>query len=92
MTMNKFLRFLCLALYLCALLAIMVDLPMQAGPWVQLLALLVLMAHALETVVAFKAVKAYPGPLYQSIVLSLLFGLLHWLPLSKAAKHGPAGR
>ena len=41
------------------------------------------LGHAVELLVAFNAVKRYPGPLIDSIGLTLLFGLLHWLPLRK---------
>ena len=51
----------------------------------QNLALMLLAVHALELVVMFKHVRLYPGALAVSIVLTLLFGLLHWRPLAKAA-------
>jgi len=34
----------------------------------------------------FKHVKAYEGSLVKSMVLTLLFGLLHWMPIAKANK------
>jgi hypothetical protein len=33
----------------------------------------------------FKSVRKYAGSLVVSIALSLLFGLLHWMPLAKAS-------
>jgi len=40
----------------------------------------------LECALAFKYVKTYSGSLAKSIVLSLLFGVLHWMPLARAAR------
>jgi hypothetical protein len=36
--------------------------------------------------VAFKYVKTYSGPLWVSVVLALLFGVLHWMPLARALR------
>ena len=46
-------------------------------------ALVILAAHAVEAGVAFKYVRRYPGALATSVVLTLLFGLLHLLPLAR---------
>ena len=43
----------------------------------------------LEMAFAFKYIKAYKGPLLHSLILALLFGLLHWLPLARAGKAAP---
>jgi hypothetical protein len=48
-------------------------------------ALVLLLIHALEVLFAFKHVRLYKGPLAISVVLTLLFGLLHWRPLARAA-------
>ena len=48
-------------------------------------ALVLLLIHALEVLFAFKHVRLYKGPLAISVVLTLLFGLLHWKPLARAA-------
>ena len=53
---------------------------------VQRLALVLLGVHALECLLAFKHIKRYTGPLWVSLALSLLFGLLHWMPLARAAR------
>jgi len=42
--------------------------------------------HVLEAIAAFKYIKTYPGSLLHSLLLTLLFGLLHWLPLARAAR------
>ncbi len=76
--------------YLVAILSLFVALPMGAAPVVQKLALALIAVHLLECVLAFKYVKSYPGPLLTSVVLALLFGLLHWMPLAKAARQAAA--
>ena len=60
-------------------------LPLPAGllHGLQVLAGVLVVAHLLELAVFFRHVKKHPGPLIDSIALTLLFGYLHWLPLSK---------
>jgi hypothetical protein len=75
----------CLAIYAVALAAWAGWLPAAvagavAGP-VQTLALALLAIHALELVFVFRHVRSYRGPLAISVLLALLFGLLHWKPL-----------
>jgi hypothetical protein len=83
--MNTFFKANLIAIYALALVSLFVTLPWGTGPQLQKITLLLLGIHVLETAVAFKHVKAYKGPLLHSIALSLLFGLLHWLPLAKAS-------
>ena len=73
-----------LGVYALALASLFVVLPMETGPVVQRLALALLAVHALECLVAFKYIKSYAGSVYLSFVLAMLYGLLHWMPLSKA--------
>lgn len=42
--------------------------------------------HALEVVVFWRAVRLHPGPVLDSVVLTLLFGFLHWKPLADRAR------
>ena len=83
MQMNGILKSACLAIYLLAIIGSFGVLPDAITLAMQVVALLLLAGHALELLVAFNAVKRYPGPLIDSIGLTLLFGLLHWLPLRK---------
>jgi hypothetical protein len=76
----------CLGAYALALLSLAVTLPWGLGPVMQNLALALLAVHVLEAIVAYKHIKTYKGPLWHSLLLALLFGLLHWLPLARAAK------
>lgn len=84
--MNTFLKANCLGAYALALLSLVWTLPWGLGPVLQNLAMALLAIHVLETIVAYKHIKTYKGPLLHSLLLALLFGLLHWLPLARAAK------
>lgn len=42
-----------------------------------------LAAHVLEAALMFRFVKRYPGPLTASLLLTLLYGFLHWWPLRR---------
>ena len=48
-------------------------------------ALILLAIHVAELLFVFKHVRLYTGPLAVSVLLTLLFGLLHWKPLADAA-------
>lgn len=82
--MNTFLRANLIVLYLLALASLVWPLPLDAGFWLQRVSLILLLVHALETAAMFKHVRKYSGALAVSIALSLVFGLLHWMPLAKA--------
>ena len=84
--MNTFLKANCLGAYALALLSLLWALPLGLGPVMQNVALALLAIHVLEAIAAFKYIKTYPGPLLHSLLLTLLFGLLHWLPLARAAR------
>lgn len=80
----------CLGAYLLALASLAGWLPVGMASTVQRLALLLLLIHAVELVVMFKHVRLYRGSLATSVLLTLLFGLLHWRPLAKAAAQSAA--
>lgn len=81
--MNNFLKANLLVLYALALLGLALPLPWDSNALLQRIALILLAVHVLETVLMWRHVKAYRGPLGVSVLLSLLFGLLHWLPLAR---------
>ena len=89
--MNAFFKALCLATYALALVVPFVTFPMDAGPYLQKLALILLVAHMLELPIAYRYLALYKGPLIDSVAMSLLFGLLHWQPLAKASKRAAQG-
>lgn len=90
--MNRALRALCLFAYATALASLAGLLPGGMLSGAPLVAGVLLAIHALELVFMFKHVRLYAGPLAVSIVLTLLFGLLHWKPLAdqhaRATKRG----
>lgn len=71
----------CLAVYLLGLIDALapewLSLPYDAAR----AACLLLGIHAIELIVFFNRVRWYHGALGVSMVLTLLFGLLHWKPL-----------
>lgn len=73
----------CLAVYLLALAGTLIEFPASIASPVRYGALVLLGAHALEVLVAFRAVRRYRGPLLLSVALTLLFGFLHWIPLAR---------
>ncbi len=84
--MNYFLRAGCLAIYLGALVSLSVALPHDYAVTLQVLAGLLLVVHLLEVFIFMRHLRLYQGPVAISIVLTLLFGLLHWQPLLAASK------
>lgn len=84
--MTRCMKLLCLLLYGFALAA-------WIGVWAggsalatQTVATVILTVHAFEALVALKYVRRYRGSLVISIVLTLLFGLLHVMPLIREAR------
>ena len=89
--MNSFLKAIVLAIYALAIASFFWTLPNDLGPIARPVAAFLLIIHAVEVVVVFKHVRLYRGALAVSIVLTLLFGLLHWKPLADKARRGPLG-
>jgi uncharacterized protein YhhL (DUF1145 family) len=83
--MITFAKAICLAVYVLAVLGAFVALPFGIAPALQYLAVILLVLHALEALIALRSVRRYPGPLVDSIALTLLFGFLHWKPLTGRA-------
>jgi hypothetical protein len=69
--------------------SLFVTLPWGTGPLLQFVSVALIAVHALEALFVFKHIKSYKGPLLASLALSLLFGLLHWMPLAKASQNAP---
>jgi hypothetical protein len=81
--MNSALKAAILAIYLLAIVGALGVLPAGITSILHKAALILLAAHTLELLIAYKSVQRYRGPLVDSIALTLLFGLLHWKPLAK---------
>ena len=82
----KFVKFLCLAAYALALRHLAGLLPEDSFSRAPLIAALLLAIHSAELLLMFKHVRLYRGPLSVSILLTLLFGVLHWMPLARKAR------
>jgi hypothetical protein len=80
------LKAICLAIFASGLAALAGWVPDTVPLNLPRIAAILLAIHALELVFAFKHVRRYPGPLAASVLLTLLFGLLHWKPLADAAR------
>lgn len=74
----------CLTIYGLALTSLWLPL-IGADTIFQYTALALFAAHLVEVLAFFTWVRRYPGPLAISLLLTLLFGLLHWLPLRQRA-------
>ena len=81
--LNYIIRALCLVLYALAAAGQLVGLSDALVQVLRWLVLVMLLAHAAEVLIFLPRVRFYPGPLALSIVLTMLFGLFHWLPLKK---------
>ena len=84
--MLKLLKAGCLVIYGLAIAGVAGLLPPAWSDIVQKLALLLLVVHLLELFFVFKHVRRYQGPLAVSVLFTILFGLLHWMPLAKQTK------
>ena len=82
--MNQVLKATCVLVYLLALLQWAGLLPPGHLERLPMVALALLVIHAVELPLFYRHVRQYPGPLAISIVLTLLFGLMHWKPLADA--------
>lgn len=65
---------------------VIVPLPPEIIHWIRIASGVLLVAHAVECVVFIGKIKLHPGPLLDSLVLTLLFGFLHWKPLADAKR------
>jgi len=89
--MNLALKAACIAAYLLAAAHLAGWLPPGALPRVVWVAAGLLAVHAVELLFFFKPVRLYRGPLALSVLLTLLFGVLHWKPLERAQRQGRSG-
>jgi uncharacterized protein YhhL (DUF1145 family) len=73
-----------LVMYALTLAGLAGLLPAELATTLQTITLITLVIHLVEAAVVFKHVRLYRGPLAISVLLTLLFGLLHWKPLADA--------
>jgi uncharacterized membrane protein (UPF0136 family) len=85
LAVNLLLRALCLLAYAMALAKLAGLLPAGTFDRAPMVAGVLLALHAAELLFMFKHVRRYRGALAVSVLLTLLFGLLHWKPLADQA-------
>jgi|ERR1700686_2053930 uncharacterized protein YhhL (DUF1145 family) len=74
----------CLAIYGLALAGLAGLLPHWLSWATQLVAAAFLCIHAVELAFVFGKVRLHRGSRAASVLLTILFGLLHWMPLANA--------
>ncbi|NMV42001.1 DUF1145 domain-containing protein [Ralstonia insidiosa] len=81
-------KLLLLAVYGVAAGSYLTALPLapDAVHWVRIVAAVLLGVHVLEVLICFRQVALHKGPLFDSVLLTLLFGVLHWKPTADAAR------
>jgi hypothetical protein len=89
LAINYLLRGLCLLAYALAAAQLAGLLPPGPFERTPVVAGVLLALHAAELVFMFRHVRLYPGPLALSVLLTLLFGLLHWQPLAAQQARPP---
>jgi hypothetical protein len=82
LAINYLVRALCLLAYAMALGKLAGFVPAGSFERAPIVALVLLVLHVGELLLVFKHVRLYKGPLAVSVVLTLLFGLLHWKPMA----------
>lgn len=87
--MLRVLKAACLAIYGFALASLVVPgLSSGLAHGVEIVAMVFLATHALEAAFVFERLRLYRWPLALSVLLTLLFGMLHWMPLVTARSRG----
>ena len=81
----------CLAIYALALTSLAGWPDGSLATVMQGVAVVMLALHVLEAVLVHKQLRQFPGSLARNLLLTLLFGLLHWKPLLAAQARKPEG-
>lgn len=81
-------KLLLLVVYGIAVCSYLTTLPLSPDiiHWVRIVTAVLLVVHLLEVLVCFRKVALHKGPLFDSVLLTLLFGVLHWKPMADAAR------
>lgn len=72
-----------LGFYVAAAVSLVVSMPPALESVLQWGSVALLVAHALEVLLCLRWIRLYEGPLALSILLTLLFGFVHWLPYKR---------
>ena len=79
-------KLLLIATYGLSVVSLFGVMPADLSQLLQRISLILLVIHAIELLVMRKTIQTYPGPFAVSVLLTLLFGLLHWKPLADAQR------
>jgi uncharacterized protein YhhL (DUF1145 family) len=79
-------KLLLIATYALSVVSLFGVMPADLSQLLQRISLILLVIHAIELLVMRKTIRTYPGPFAISVLLTLLFGLLHWKPLADAQR------
>lgn len=74
-----------LAFYVAAAVSLFADWPPLLENVLQIGTVILFLVHALEVLLCFRWVRMYEGPLAVSVLLTLLFGFVHWMPYKRRA-------
>jgi uncharacterized protein YhhL (DUF1145 family) len=82
--MFPLLKLLALVIYALAIAALAGRLPGWASTVLPAIAGLFLVVHVVELAIFWRHIRLYQGTLALSVLLTLLFGVMHWKPLANA--------
>ena len=81
--MSLVMKFACIVVYALGIAGVV---GLVRGPLAsagEILSIVLLGVHALELLFAFKFLHRHKGSMGASVLLALLFGVLHWAPLAR---------
>ena len=81
--MSFVMKFACIVVYALGIAGVV---GLVRGPLAsagEILSIVLLGVHALELLFAFKFLHRHKGSMGASVLLALLFGVLHWAPLAR---------
>jgi len=81
-------KIFCLVFYAAALVSLFVPMPGWLAATLQFGTVALFVAHAIEVALCLRWIRMYPGSLAVSIVLTLLFGFVHWMPFKRQFEAG----
>ena len=81
--MSLVMKIACLVVYALGVAGVvgLVHGPLASGG--EILSIVLLGVHALELLFAFRFLHRHKGSMGASVLLALLFGVLHWAPLAR---------
>ena len=84
--MNLVMKIACLAAYALGIAALFGFIHGPLASVAAMVTIALLGVHALELLYAFKFLHRYRGSMGMSVLLAMLFGVLHWAPLARQPK------